>query len=688
MIPVCDNLHRFTQTLVDIPGRAALIRSFTINADWNNNEEENEIAKRELRNVFQFLSRIESFQVEGVSNIRGLFSYENFEDRLEFPALKELKLPTFNIAFADALTIFQNPRIENLSIKSIISEPPVGTFLGFKRVRAVGGEPYSSSRLKRLELGRDARNNQRIKSLLEHCRSLQYLKWIVSPIHDSEPDLLRWLLWGSPYPLESLPNFLDLKSLKSLDVSKIYFFRDDDNHLGHQVDIDVRDGLYQRLPKSLEILTIDFPYYSSVVDSQFTWAADQDLVENCTWIEELALYKPSHLPKLSHVNIYEAGDVEQTKSWNIPGTLSRLYKTRKIELEVTVRRLLEYQPSAEPEYWEDRWEYRFTPCAARDPNVLNDIWFTLPEVIPDSTEDARVEAALKAYSSKMRTDNRLFLAERTKEIKAMKLPTPRDEAPFVSYGILLQQQQVSGTLAIGRSVEEVEDVLSFTHPLENGIEPGKSNYTQPWDMAQIEFMEAYINRRAGLRFLGPLRLNDEFISFVKYASRGVKDPDFRKSGICEFYPRWGPSTWEDPQDRWKDPQDRSRWNWKRDGGGMHYFHFAGQRVHVLSQCFAGSTLWSRDGLVAADTGRLWSSYYILCKKGGTESAVDISSSKEQYTQANGWHWRVLFVDGSKDPQNSEFTLHLFDSIVEFLQWYDSWYDRLDMGRVREDSEPN
>lgn len=164
-----------------------------------------------------------------------------------------------------------------------------------------------------------------------------------------------------------------------------------------------------------------------MVDSQFTWAADQDLIENCTWIEELALYKPSHLPKLSHVNIYEAGDVEQTKSWNIPGTLSRLYKTRKIELEVTVRRLLEYQPSAEPEYWEDRWEYRFTPCAARDPNVLNDIWFTLPEVIPDSTEDARVEAALKAYSSKMRTDNRLFLAERTKEIKAMKLPTPRDE---------------------------------------------------------------------------------------------------------------------------------------------------------------------------------------------------------------------------------------------------------------------
>lgn len=237
-------------------------------------------------------------------------------------------------------------------------------------------------------------------------------------------------------------------------------------------------------------------------------------------------------------------------------------------------------------------------------------------------------------------------------------------------------------------MEEVEDVLSFTHPLENGIEPGKSNYTQPWDMAQIEFMEAYINRRASLRFLGPLRLNDEFISFVKYASRGVKDPDFRKSGICEFYPRWGPSTWEDPQDRWKDPQDRSRWNWKRDGGGMHYFHFAGQRVHVLSQCFAGGTLWSRDGLVTADTGRLWSSYYILCKKGGTESAVDISSSKEQYTQANGWHWRVLFVDGSKDPQNSEFTLHLFDSIVEFLQWYGSWYDRLDMGRVREDSEPN
>lgn len=281
MIPVCDNLHRFTQTLVDIPGRAALIRSFTINADWNNNEEENEIAKRELRNVFQFLSGIESFQVEGVSNIRGLFSYENFEDRLEFPALKELKLPTFNIAFADALTIFQHPRIENLSIKSIISEPPVGTFLGFKRVRAVGGEPYSSSRLKRLELGRGARNNQRIKSLLEHCRSLQYRKWIVSPIHDSEPDApsmvplrhiftpladtlqhlvlrpdLTRLLWGSPYPLESLPNFLDLKSLKSLDVSKIYFFRDDDNHLGHRVDIDVRDGLYQRLPKSLEILTV------------------------------------------------------------------------------------------------------------------------------------------------------------------------------------------------------------------------------------------------------------------------------------------------------------------------------------------------------------------------------------------------------------------------------------------------
>ncbi|KAG4433624.1 hypothetical protein IFR05_010900 [Cadophora sp. M221] len=528
-IPTCDKLRRFTQTLVEIPGRAALIRYFAFKAHGNNYAEDNEDSNG------------------------GFFSFENFEDRLEFPALKELALPRVEVAFADALTLFQHPRIENLSIRWIVSEPPVGTFLGFKRVQAVEGGPYSSSKLKRLELAEWVRPDQCTKRLLGHCRSLQSLLWAINLFYPSEPETL--LMVTLRHMIAPLGNTLQRLVLR------------------FGTENSVTD----------EFLTIQFSYNPSVVDSQFSWAGEQDLVENSTWIEELALYKPNQSPNLSH------------------------------------------------------------------------------DIFPDSTEDAKVQAALKAYSLKMQIDNRLFFAERIKEIKAMKLPTLRDEVsrlarfwiegnPCSEWPLHGHRLSVMGSSYSSSkyealwlsddSVEEVEDVLSFAHPLENGIELGKSNYTQHWDRAQIECMERHINIRADLNIKVPLRLNDEFLSFVKYASRGVKDPDFRKSGICEFYPRWGTSNRDDPRimshvSIWKDPQDRSRWNWNRDGREMRYFHFDGQRVDVLSQCFAGCTSWIPDALVTPDTGRLWSSYYILCKKGETGSVDEIGSSPEQYTEASG-----------------------------------------------------
>ncbi|KAG4415507.1 hypothetical protein IFR04_011379 [Cadophora malorum] len=316
-----------------------------------------------------------------------------------------------------------------------------------------------------------------------------------------------------------------------------------------------------------------------------------------------------------------------------------------------------------------------------------------------------MEAMLKLYALRMREGNRGFLADRIEEVKFSNLPSKTDEHDRIarfwieghpcgmwpSHGYRSTHlahdttcQKYQALWSSDNVVQSVDDILNLDHPLGDGISCGESQVRPPWDRDQIKSMESRLNERAGLGKDGPLRLNDEFISFVKY-TRGVQDPDFRKSDICGFYPRWN----IDNQYYFQfDKYDSEcSWQFECDMNGNRFFEKGGQRFDVLVQTEAGKTRVKCNKTERGESGRIWTSYYVFCKKVDMSVMFQAGCPQEMYTEANGWQWRVLFHDGWTDRSRCDIKLHLFDTIIEFLEWYGSWYDRLDMREVRENTEP-
>ncbi|KAH0350707.1 hypothetical protein KCU83_g4668, partial [Aureobasidium melanogenum] len=57
--------------------------------------------------------------------------------------------------------------------------------------------------------------------------------------------------------------------------------------------------------------------------------------------------------------------------------------------------------------------------------------------------------------------------------------------------------------------------------------------------------------------------------------------------------------------------------------------------------------------------------------------------KDHKTDA-GWAWRVVVHLESDGNEDVDYPTRIFDSTVEFLDWYDSWYERLDLEDFLED----
>ncbi|CAI7590860.1 unnamed protein product [Penicillium discolor] len=72
----------------------------------------------------------------------------------------------------------------------------------------------------------------------------------------------------------------------------------------------------------------------------------------------------------------------------------------------------------------------------------------------------------------------------------------------------------------------------------------------------------------------------------------------------------------------------------------------------------------------------WYSMYLYCRRYVEDSD---HSHKD-------WAWRVVISDaeGVGNPATVYGQKPRLDSIVEFLDWYSSWLEHLDMGQVRED----
>jgi hypothetical protein len=307
---------------------------------------------------------------------------------------------------------------------------------------------------------------------------------------------------------------------------------------------------------------------------------------------------------------------------------------------------------------------------------------------PDAGPDEIMRLAVERFRAEMESSNRRFLQDRIDEIEAMGLATEKEKLDKMSCywsGLGKNMGRWNDTAppdTIRRAretsiVTRLEDINSIFHQYIDGIIP-PTLPTNEWREMYLEVIQNMCNE-AAVRddededFQIPKCV--ELGNFIKYAD-GVKDPDFRCSGICEFrpVPTVGVKSYAFPDHpavlALPAPDISTSRELLKD-----YF-----KDDIFDETFIqGIVDEDLEVKVGFETGLgcrqdhdEWRSAYLYCR-----------SDDEAAATLKEWAWRVVvFHADGENPATLYGRQPRFDSIPDFLDWYSSWLDYVDMDEVR------
>lgn len=162
----------------------------------------------------------------------------------------------------------------------------------------------------------------------------------------------------------------------------------------------------------------------------------------------------------------------------------------------------------------------------------------------------------------------------------------------------------------------------------------------------------------------------ELIAFFSCVS-GVKDLGYNRIGLCEFEApvKEGVSREEMHmalEDKYLAPEEIEK-----------EMPFVSEQLEVAGGFrFGWNTGTWRDEVV-----RQWHSLYLFCRpENFEEDDAEGEINMEDKTDAD-WGWRVVVYLVSDCNEGIMAPVKIFDTISVFLEWYGSWYDRLDRERL-------
>ncbi|PYI36094.1 hypothetical protein BP00DRAFT_421855 [Aspergillus indologenus CBS 114.80] len=306
-----------------------------------------------------------------------------------------------------------------------------------------------------------------------------------------------------------------------------------------------------------------------------------------------------------------------------------------------------------------------------------------------SNADAAMRDALSQFCQKMESSNRRFLQDRVTEIEALHLPTEADKlVQMRDYWDKLGKggpdphwNSIAGPAPVReerevRNVKRLADVPSLYHQYMDGVCPPRLR-TEAWrQMYQKTFHEvcsaAVADDSQGQEAV-EIPPCEELLLFLKYAN-GVSDPDFRRSGIASFMPGLYVGVPEYAEEegveglRDVEAQRVALRGYLEDSllGQVKLHGTIDGDLEVKVGFLTGCGGWRNEDL--------WYSAYAYCRVIGDE---------ETDSRYNDWAWRVVFFEASEENPTTLYGRRpLFDSIPEFLEWYSSWPDYVDMRQVR------
>ncbi|RAK72710.1 uncharacterized protein BO72DRAFT_388869, partial [Aspergillus fijiensis CBS 313.89] len=308
--------------------------------------------------------------------------------------------------------------------------------------------------------------------------------------------------------------------------------------------------------------------------------------------------------------------------------------------------------------------------------------------------DATMRHAITQFRHKMETANRRFLQDRVTEIEGLHLPTEAAKLQrmrdywdhlgiggpdphwnhLVSPGPVREDREVRG-------VTSLAEVPSLYHQYMDGVCPPRLR-TEAWRQMYLEtFHEvcsAAVADDGQAQEADAIPRCEELVLFLKYAN-GVCDPDFRRLGIAPFVPGFYIGV---PEYAFVEEGAEREVEGFRDLEAQREALRGYLEDSLLGQVGLHGTidddLEVKVGFLIGCGGWMhedrWYSAYAYCRvigENGTDSAY------------GHWAWRVVFFEASEEnPATLYGRRPLFDSIPEFLEWYCSWPDYVDMRQVR------
>ncbi|CRL22255.1 unnamed protein product [Penicillium camemberti] len=296
--------------------------------------------------------------------------------------------------------------------------------------------------------------------------------------------------------------------------------------------------------------------------------------------------------------------------------------------------------------------------------------------------DENMRLAVERFRIKMEASNRQFLQDRIDEIEAMNLSTEEEKIDKMKvYWSNLTDKPNDAWMAtapprIARQCREegnvtrLTDVKTLYHENMDGASPPK--LLDEWRQMYLDTVQTVCNEMA----FRDEEDNDFEVPpchdlglFLKYAST-VQDPDFRYAGMAPFEPP-GMYSQETPDiSKYRaDLIETLRLYYICEESFLDAYMHEDLEVRVGLQTGIGAK-YKMAGHAT------WYSMYLYCRR-------HVEDSDHSHKD---WAWRVVVSDaeGVDNPMTVYGQKPRFDSIVEFLDWYSSWLEHLDMGQVRED----
>ncbi|GAD97808.1 hypothetical protein PVAR5_6490 [Paecilomyces variotii No. 5] len=304
----------------------------------------------------------------------------------------------------------------------------------------------------------------------------------------------------------------------------------------------------------------------------------------------------------------------------------------------------------------------------------------MADTIQPTDADENMRLAVEQFRTKMESANRQFLQDRVNEIEAMDLSTEEEKISemrvyWSGLGKTPEIKHTPDTTNYIRQIHEqakitrLADVPSIYHRYMDGIIP-PSLLTDEFHQMFLETIQTMCNEAA-------FREEDEDFqiplchdlgSFIKYAN-GVYDPDFRYSGIAPFRPVFGVRrSYYTFDDNGVVPA-RPAIDISKAREMVEYYLKQFLCDGNFIEGVVDEDLEARVGFITG-TGcqnehDKWYSTYLYCRR-----FVDDSDPSHK-----DWAWRVAFCRADREnPSTLYGRKPRFDSICEFLEWYNTWPD--------------